>query len=310
VTASHHGDGEDDDLETLEAGKIKEALQVQHTPGRRNMRSLRMLSHFSFQDDVVSRCCTTFAVNLNTKSFDCIIYLAPSATLKDLLDNPKILLQPDQLPATQCTLSYNSKTPIKFGAFKTALVGYSSKPLFGESHNICLKQCFYQNPGSVTFKPYDGCKQAEKLTVELNCLGWASALMNIVYRFIEKEEGNQGKQPEFEVPKMRFVKSGLAITVIDDEKTAYLVEEVIDNTEEGWFVKYLNNDSAIPRVFARKEWTIRAEFLSFAQHVQFLKTDGTAYVSDFQGKYAIHLLQFQLSLLPATIPNRWPHTSY
>ena len=232
---------------------------------------------------------------MNTKSFDCIVYLAPSASLKDLLDNPKILLQPDQLPAIHSTLSFSSKTPIKFGAFKTALVGYSSKPLFGESLRVCMKQCFYQNPGSDTCKTYDGCKQAEKLTVELNCLGWASALMNVVYKFIEKEEEVQGKRPSFEVPEMRFVQCGLAIADIDNEKTAYLVEEVIDNTEEGWFVKYLNNDSAIPRVFSCKDWTTRSEFLSFAQHVQFLKTDGTAYVSDFQGKYTSDLRQIHLS---------------
>ena len=57
--------------------------------------------------------------------------------------------------------------------------------------------------------------------------------MNVVYRFIEKEEEVQGKWPSFEVPKMCFVQCGLAITVIDDEKMAYLMEEVIDNTEEG-----------------------------------------------------------------------------
>ena len=157
-----------------------------------------------------------------------------------------------------------------------------------------MMQCFYQNPGSETCKPYDGYKQAEKLTIELNCLGWASALMNVVYRFIEKEEEVQGKKPSFEVPKMCFVQGGLAITIIDDEKTAYLVEEVIDNADEGWFVKYLNNDSAVPRVFASKEWTTWAEFLSFVQHVQFLKTDGTAYVSDFQGKCTPHKLSFIL----------------
>ena len=32
---------------------------------------------------------------------------------------------------------------------------------------------------------------------------------------------------------MCFVQCGLAITVIDDEKMAYLMEEVIDNAEEG-----------------------------------------------------------------------------
>lgn len=40
-------DGDPD--KTLEASKIKEALQVQHTPGRQHMQSLCMFSHFSFQ---------------------------------------------------------------------------------------------------------------------------------------------------------------------------------------------------------------------------------------------------------------------
>ena len=83
---------------------------------------------------------------------------------------------------------------------------------------------------------------------------------------------------------MRFVQCGLALDTGND-CTAFLLEEHIDSTAANgsWFVKYVNNSSAKPCVFSNKEKAYQAEFLSFAQHVQFWKTNGLAFVSDFQG---------------------------
>lgn len=90
---------------------------------------------------------------------------------------------------------------------------------------------------------------------------------------------------------MRYVKAGLAIQVSKDstgtqagKQNAYLLEEFIDSEEPGWFVKYLNNNSAKPHKFKDEERSIRAEFLSFSQHVQFIETGGLAYLSDLQGR--------------------------
>ncbi|KAF8164945.1 hypothetical protein B0H34DRAFT_628755, partial [Crassisporium funariophilum] len=67
--------------------------------------------------------------------------------------------------------------------------------------------------------------------------------------------------------------------------TIYLVEEFIDPVQEGRFVKYINNSSAKPllMLLPNKEYVNTAYFLCFAQHVQYLKTGGIAYISDLQG---------------------------
>jgi hypothetical protein len=122
--------------------------------------------------------------------------------------------------------------------------------------------------------------------------------MDLVYSFMKNEEPVCGSPP-FEVPRMRYVQAGLAIQVSKDlegtgnlKQNAYLLEEFIDSEEPGWFVKYLNNNSAKPHKFKDEERSIRAEFLSFSQHVQFIETGGQAYLSDLQGRYPGPSLRF------------------
>jgi len=90
---------------------------------------------------------------------------------------------------------------------------------------------------------------------------------------------------EFSIPRMRFVDAGLAIEQLKKpgERRRFLVEEVIP-TAEGSFKKYLNNASAVPCHFVDEGDNERAEFLAFAQHVQYVKTKKRTYVADFQGQ--------------------------
>jgi hypothetical protein len=62
------------------------------------------------------------------------------------------------------------------------------------------------------------------------------------------------------------------------------LEEVINEEVEGAFIKYIGNGSVKPYDFLKSEEQRRGEFLSFCQHVQYLKTKGLAFVGDFQGK--------------------------
>lgn len=221
-----------------------------------------------------------------------------SPSFAELVNSPEYLLHPEKFPPLQVIISYPpSSKPFK-GAFKIAHFGHTDIPLFGNSTQVCIKQTFFNSTSPVedsnSKKPlpslvvYRGQTQAKKLSVELNCLGWASALMDLVYGFMKKEVPVRGSPP-FEVPHMRYVKAGLAIQVskgsADDTQHVYLLEEFIHDSEEpGGFVKYLNNNSAKPCKFQDEERSTRAEFLSFSQHVQFIETGGQAYLSDFQGR--------------------------
>lgn len=176
------------------------------------------------------------------------------------------------------------------GGFKTAFPGKVGRQIFdSESQDVCLKQGFStrDNGEKVLYAPIT---QLSFLGGELNILGWATTMMNIVYKFIAVREKDVGK-PMFGVPAMRFVCAGLAICQTET-KEPYLVEEWID----GQFVKYIHNRSGHPRHFDDAEYDLRARFLSFCQHVQFLKTDKSAYVSDYQG-CSIHYCAIKLICL-------------
>jgi len=182
------------------------------------------------------------------------------------------------------------------GGFKMAYFGKSSQPLFSGDRNVCAKQSFYTKTRTVTRQdgcsvavrqdiPYDGIKQAQDLIMEVNCLNWAHALLEMVYAFIGEwmEKRPAGKFPAIKIPQMRFVKAGLAIEQVNEgERRCFLLKEVIPESE-GSFHKYLNNTSAVPCHFTGEDDNDRAEFLAFAQHVQYFKTKKRAYVANFQG---------------------------
>ena len=106
--------------------------------------------------------------------------------------------------------------------------------------------------------------------------------MGIVYSFIDEHQMTCSPT-QFPIPEMVFVKSALAIAETDQE--VFLLEEVINDVVERPFIKYIGNGSVRLFDFLNGEELHRGKFLSFCQHVQFLKTKGLAFVSDFQGRF-------------------------
>jgi hypothetical protein len=182
---------------------------------------------------------------------------------------------------TATTLIYNPNVTPKYGGFKQALFGHLSRPLSSGSTSICIKQCWYLCKASGGRLTYDNHTQITKLSAEINCLRWASALMGIVYDFVNKHVKMHGP-PSFIIPKMCFVKNALAIVDVTHE--TYMVEEVIDEAVDGIFVKYIRNGSVKPYDYLSGTAAHQAGFLAFSQHVQYLKTKGLAFIGDFQGK--------------------------
>ena len=80
---------------------------------------------------------------------------------------------------------------------------------------------------------YDGPKQRELLTTEIDCACWASALMCLIYQFTEWENQSCSTNPPFEIPDMWYINVVLAVTNNYKQET-YLLEEVIDK-EDGDF---------------------------------------------------------------------------
>ncbi|KAF8574738.1 hypothetical protein K439DRAFT_1266835, partial [Ramaria rubella] len=141
-------------------------------------------------------------------------------------------------------------------------------------------------------KRYSPTEELCLLSLEGNALYWAMSLMDMVYRFMRLHEV---RQPETMVSmnillltlinsQVRFIHSGLALIHGADGKTAKaaLLEEVVDSAQ-GDFRKFVHNRSATPLPESSDpDYTLTC-FLCFAQHVQWTKTRGMAFLLDFQG---------------------------
>jgi hypothetical protein len=189
-------------------------------------------------------------------------------------------------PITDCknpvkaNLIFDPSSWPNYRGFKKATFGHTSGFHLGPSTHVCIKHCWYPCKSSGACLAYDNPTQVAKLSSEINCLRWASALMGLVYDFIVEQCGSLG-DPPFEIPQMRFVNTALAVTETGIRDT-YMIEEVIDEADSG-FVKYIGNSSAVPFTHFNLDVACRAEFLTFCQHVQYSKTKGLAFVGDFQG---------------------------
>ena len=98
---------------------------------------------------------------------------------------------------------------------------------------------------------YDLASQIKQLSCDINCSQWATASMDLVYNFIEKESEMRGF-PCFDIPKLRYVKVALAIAE-NHTRDTFLLEEVIDEHADGPFIKYIGNGSAKPIRLAAKD---------------------------------------------------------
>ena len=99
--------------------------------------------------------------------------------------------------------------------------------------------------------------------------------------------------PPFYIPRLRFVEAGLALSYNQAQlaggpgqkskslspRAAFLVEELIS----GAFIKYIHNMDCNPLLDPDEPGYEIAEFLACTQHIQYAKTGGLAFISDYQG---------------------------
>ncbi|KAJ7432411.1 hypothetical protein B0H11DRAFT_2380901 [Mycena galericulata] len=125
-----------------------------------------------------------------------------------------------------------------------------------------------------------------------NLLYWGSSIMDFTYSFIQHFISKTAEKPPFDIPELRFVHAGVAVSheqvagnnvaTASSIRRTYLLEEFID-TETEDFVKFIHNGNAVPLLQPDDPLYSIAEFLCFTQHVQYFKTDGAVFLSDLQG---------------------------
>lgn len=195
------------------------------------------------------------------------------------------------------TLTANDEEAKK-GSFKVASKGSCSPPIFDSNSTVCAKQAYkpigmpgkgwtLKVPGFPKLHPFED--QKIKLKTELRALAWGSALLNYVYEFIKAKNPDN----DIDIPKFRFVNAALATEgqeVPQAQRQVYLLEEFIDNAShiQGNFRKYINNGLARPLDGLDAIDRLRARFLCFTQHVQYMMTGKLAFISDYQGKLLVY----------------------
>jgi len=247
-----------------------------------------------------------------------MIFKAKRMTFSDLL---QVAGQAgsDQFLGTDGVLNHlqfdSSPSQLRRGGFKIAYFGSMKFPLFHEATEnsdqrqsipepVCAKQAFYHHPQNTsnipgqrtdsTIIPYLGPAAITRMIMELRCLVWAQALLDVVYDLISAFDLKNGGSPhDLNRPLFQFVAASLAIEQGKEkrETQAFLIEELISEPHEGRFRKYLNNASPIPCQFPGNnlENLERAEFLAFTQHVQYWKTNKLVFVADYQGEdFPVH----------------------
>lgn len=207
-------------------------------------------------------------------------------------------------------LDVSNAAVIGVGAFKTAQKAQLNLSPLRQSglgsrlnHDVVLKRPYIDDhpaePGP-PFTRYTLKDESNILYREANVLYWVKALLKMTYDFIDCAVQGAEASPPFEIPRLRFVDAGLLLTyssatVAPPEGskrpskpggmvcTMFLAEEFIPITSTASFVKYIHNGNAVPCELINARAEEVALFLAFTQHVQYTKTGGQVYISDYQG---------------------------
>ncbi|KAG1878330.1 hypothetical protein F4604DRAFT_1680016 [Suillus subluteus] len=204
------------------------------------------------------------------------------------------------------TVQTSTNDMLGVGGFKTAHPGFltlSSAPetLLGSRphQKVAVKRPFYKkyppgsskNPMNFTIGRYTITDELPKLFREANVLYWARALLTFSYEYIDHCVSNSSEPPPFHIPRLRFVEAGLALShdhtqpgqhkskSLTMPRAVYLVEELI--TDE--FLKYIHNMDCNPMLDPYEAGYEIAAFLACTQHIQYAKTGGLSFISDYQG---------------------------
>ncbi|KAG2150989.1 uncharacterized protein EDB93DRAFT_1276702 [Suillus bovinus] len=214
----------------------------------------------------------------------------PTRPLSVILDDPKL----HAAFRTDTKLSHSGRLTVQtstddmlgVGGFKTAHPGFlmllsapeiplGSRPC----QKVTVKRPFYKkyppgsstNPINFSIGRYTISDELPKLFREANVLYWARSLLTFAYEYIDHCAGlalsHDHTQPGHKSKSLTMPRAG------------YLVEELITDD----FIKYIHNMDCNPMLDPYEVGYEIAEFLACTQHIQFAKTGGLAFISDYQG---------------------------
>ncbi|KAI6098337.1 hypothetical protein EDD16DRAFT_1663647 [Pisolithus croceorrhizus] len=243
---------------------------------------------------------------LQTKLESVVFYPILTIRLEEILDDTdKRAFGLDQEHSFNGQLCFDTSSDslLGVGGFKTTHVAHlllqpTAPTSLGSLpwHMIVLKRPYFVGE-STTNRVYKHYVLAQELPIlfrEANVLYWAKSLLKMTYEFIDHAIRHATDLSMLDwitdIPRLRFVEAGLALVYASTSKGAstsstgsvsgaYLLEEKIDAK----FTKFIHNVQYSSCLKPDNEGFHIAQFLVFTQHVQYIKTDGLAYISDYQG---------------------------
>ncbi|KAG1740962.1 hypothetical protein EDB19DRAFT_1974957 [Suillus lakei] len=247
---------------------------------------------------------------LGTYTENIQLYPIPTRPLADILKNPgyrSFQLDPTQSMIGRLTVNSSSRSMLGAGGFKTAHPGWLTLTPLVESglgsipgQNVAVKRPFHKvfpSASSFMYKigHFSSADEIAKLFKEANVLYWSRSLLQLTYAFIDRCIASSDEPPPFSIPRVRFVDAGLAFSYSqrDSKPTrmgskpgstcaGYLVEELIEGGSDT-FLKFIHNMDSNPLLDEDDYRNKVASFFAFTQHVQYVKTGGLAFISDYQG---------------------------
>jgi hypothetical protein len=241
-------------------------------------------------------------------------YPIPTRPLADILKNVKyrsFALDSSQSIIGQLTVNASRRSMLGAGGFKTAHPGWLSLVPLTKSglgsiagQTVAVKRPFHKVFPSVEsplykIGRYSLADEIPKLFREANVLYWSNSLLQLTYAFIDRCIASSTESPPFKIPRVRFVDAGLALSYSQrgskapakagskagSSCAAYLVEELIEGGHDE-FVKFIHNMDSNPLLDYNDYRYEVALFFAFTQHVQYIKTGGLAFISDYQGDFS------------------------
>jgi hypothetical protein len=288
---------------------LKEALRV---GGTINMDVRQCKTSFFFKLIEL-----THVTVLDLQNENIQFYPIPTRPLLEMLKDPRLLsydVETVECSMGQLTIDTSSTNMLGAGAFKTAHPGWLTliPPAVSglgvqKCHNVAVKRPYYKvyppgtskTPSHFKIGRYTLADEVPKLLKEANVLYWAQSLLQLTYDFIDRCVANSSQPPPFKVPRVRFVDAGLAFAYgpamhtskagskSSSARTGYLVEELIPGGADE-FVKYIHNMDSNPLLNETDYGYDLALFFAFTQHVQYVKTGGLAFISDYQGMFDVN----------------------
>ena len=209
-----------------------------------------------------------------------------------------VRLDLDRQNTLRRTLETSGNDFLGCGAFKTAQrtkltmsqwdpTISSLVPQVGKRVDVASKRFFLESArGRRRWLPGD---EFPRVYAEGNILYWAHVLLSMVYDYVHHIQTKKG-DPPFSMPQVRFVNAAVGLTLrraVNSKaqfpySTCLIIEELL-HMPDGGFTKFISNGDAVPLVKMGEDGFEVAEFLSFSQHVQYIKTGKLVYISDYQG---------------------------